>query len=219
GTEFNVDVGPLCTQRQVDTVQRQLEEAFQRGASVAAKAGPAPAPNPNFISPMVLTGVDHEMAIMRDETFGPILAVMPYTSDAEAVRLANDSRYGLSASVWSRDQGKAASLAKQIHAGAIMINDHVTSYGMTETPWGGFKDSGYSRGHGHYAFEAVTAPRVIITDWFKHLRRQPFWMPYDIKAYEGLKGALKALYGRGIATRLTGFRRALSLLPRMFGKP
>jgi succinate-semialdehyde dehydrogenase/glutarate-semialdehyde dehydrogenase len=203
----------------VDTVQRQLEEAFQRGASVAAKAGPAPLPNPNFISPMVLTGVDHEMAIMRDETFGPILAVMPFASDADAVRFANDSRYGLSASVWSRDLRKATALAKQIHAGAVMVNDHVTSHGMTETPWGGFKDSGYSRGHGHYAFEAVTAPKVIITDWFKYLRSQPFWMPYDIKAYAGLKGALQALYGRGIATRLAGLRQALSLLPKMFGKP
>ncbi len=218
GLEFNVDIGPMCTDRQVQTVQRQIEDAFQRGATVAAKAGPAPEPNPLFISPMVLTNVNHEMSIMRDETFGPILAVMPVASDAEAVKLANDSRYGLSASVWSVNTRKAAALAAQIHAGAVMINDHLVSYGMTETPWGGFKDSGYDRGHGHFAFEAVTVPKVIISDWFKPLRRQPFWMPYDLKMYEGLKSLLTALYGRGFVTRISALRRALSMLPRMFSR-
>lgn len=218
GTEFNVDIGPMCTDRQVQTVQKQLEEAFQRGATVAAKAGPAPEPNPRFISPMLLTDVSHDMSIMRDETFGPILAVMPVASDAEAVRLANDSRYGLSASVWSGNLPKAAELAAQIHAGAVTINDHLLSYGMTETPWGGFKDSGYDRGHGHFAFEAVTAPKVIISDWFKSLRGQPFWMPYDLKMYDGLKGLLTAVYGRGIITRILALRRAFALLPRMFGR-
>ncbi len=218
GMDSNVDVGPLCTDRQVDIVQHQLEEAFQLGATVMAKAGPAPAPNPHFISPMVLTHVDHGMTIMREETFGPVMGVMPVTSDAEAVRLANDSHYGLSASVWSRDLHKAANLAQQIRAGAVMINDHLLSYGMTETPWGGFKDSGHDRGHGRFAFEAVTTTQVIVNDWLKFSWRQPFWMPYSQQDYVGLKGALNALYGRGIKARLAGLRQAWSLLPRMFGK-
>lgn len=218
GMDFNVDVGPLCTDRQVDTVRRQLEEAFQRGASIAAKAGPALEANPHFISPMVLTQLDHSMAIMREETFGPILGVMQVASDAEAIRLANDSHYGLSASVWSRDLRKAAMLAEQIRAGAVTINDHLLSHGLTETPWGGFKDSGNGRGHGCFAFEAVTAPQVIVSDWLKLARRQPFWMPYDQQGYKGLKGVLTLLYGRGIIARLAGLRQAWSLLPRMFRK-
>ncbi|HVA55158.1 MAG TPA: aldehyde dehydrogenase family protein [Gammaproteobacteria bacterium] len=218
GMDTNVDVGPLCTNRQVDTVQHQLEEAFQRGATVVAKAGPAPAANPHFISPMVLTHVDHGMAIMREETFGPVLGVMPVTNDAEAVRLANDSHYGLSASVWSRDLRKAAALAEQIRVGSVMINDHLISHGMTETPWGGFKDTGNDRGHGHFAFEAVTTPQVIVNDWLKLAWRQPFWMPYDQHGFNGLKGLLTLLYGRGILARLAGLRQAWSLLPRMFGR-
>jgi acyl-CoA reductase-like NAD-dependent aldehyde dehydrogenase len=218
GMEFNVDVGPLCTDRQVHTVQQQLEEAFQRGAIVAAKSGPAPEPNPHFMSPMVLTHVDHDMAIMREETFGPVLGIMSVSSDAEAIDLANDSHYGLSASVWSRDLRKAATLAEQIRAGAVTINDHLLSHGMTETPWGGFKDSGNDRGHGRFAFEAVTTPQVIVKDWLKLNWKQPFWMPYDRQGYQGLKGVLNVLYGRGFIARLSGLRHVWSLLPRMFNK-
>jgi len=212
-----VDVGALCTDRQVETVRRHLEDAFQQGATVAAKAGPALDSNPRFLAPMVLTQVDHRMAIMREETFGPVLGVMQVNSDAEAVQLANDSNYGLAGSVWSRDLKKAESLARQIHAGAVTINDHLLSHGMTETPWGGFKDSGNGRGHGQFAFEAATEPKVIVNDWLKLARRQPYWMPYSRQTYDGLKGILLVLYARRWVHRLTGLRRALALLARMFG--
>lgn len=215
--DFNMDVGALCTERQVETVRRQLEDAFQHGATVAAKAGPAVSANPQFISPMVLTHVDHSMAVMREETFGPVLGVMQVNTDAEAVQLANDSVYGLAGSVWSRDLNKAKALARQINAGAIMVNDHLLSHGLTETPWGGFKDSGNGRGHGQFAFEAVTASKVIVNDWLKLARHQPYWMPYNQQTYEGLKGILLGLYARRWSHRLRGLRRAMALLPRMFG--
>lgn len=216
-SNFDVDVGALCTQRQVETVRRHLEDAFQHGATVAAKASPAPGTNPQFISPMVIAQVDHRMAVMREETFGPLLAVMQVNSDADAVQLANDSNYGLAGSVWSKDLHKAEALARQIQAGAVMINDHLLSHGLTETPWGGFKDSGNSRGHGQFAFAAVTAPKVVVNDWLKLARRQPFWMPYSQNTYAGLKGILLGLYARRWWQRLHGLRRAVALLPRMFG--
>ncbi|MGH8321025.1 MAG: aldehyde dehydrogenase family protein, partial [Gammaproteobacteria bacterium] len=217
-TDFNVDVGALCTERQVETVQQHLEEAFQHGATVAAKAGPAAENNPHFIPPMVLTQVDHQMAVMREETFGPLLGVMQVEDDVEAIRLANDSKYGLTGSVWSRDTKKAAQLAEQITAGAVMINDHLLSHGITETPWGGFKDSGKGRGHGRFAFEAVTSPKVIVSDWLTLTRHQPFWMPYDQRTYVGLKGILAGFYARGVMRRLAGLWQAVALLPRMFSR-
>lgn len=215
--DFNVDVGALCTAHQVETVHHQIEDAFQRGARVAAKGGPATDDNPHFIPPMVLTQVNHDMVLMREETFGPVLGVMQVNSDAEGVRLANDSSYGLAASVWSCDLHKAVVLARQIQAGAVMVNDHLLSHGQTETPWGGFKDSGYSRGHGQLAFEAVTVPKVIINDWLKLARHQPYWMPYNRQTYDGLKGLMLMLYARRWSHRFTGLWRALALLPRMFG--
>ncbi|MGH8398727.1 MAG: aldehyde dehydrogenase family protein [Gammaproteobacteria bacterium] len=217
-TDFNVDVGALCTDRQVETVQHHLEEAFQRGAIVTAKAGPAAENNSHFIPPIVLTQVDHQMAVMREETFGPVLGIMQVEDDVEAIRLANDSKYGLTGSVWSRDTKKAVRFAERITAGAVMINDHLLSHGLTETPWGGFKDSGKERGHGRFAFEAVTSPKVIVNDWLKLTRHQPFWMPYDQQTYIGLKGILAGFYARGVTQRLAGLRQAITLLPRMFSR-
>lgn len=217
-TDFNVDVGALCTDRQVETVQQHLEDAFQHGATIAAKAGSAADINAHFIPPMVITHVDHSMKIMQDETFGPVLGVMQVESEAEAIRLANDSRYALSGSVWSRDLDRAQRIAQRMRAGSIMINDHLLSHGLTETPWGGVKESGHGRGHGRFAFEQTTSATVIVNDWFKLARRQPYWMPYDQQSYDGLKGILVGVYGRGVTRRLAALWRGLAVLPRMFGK-
>ncbi|HKT32100.1 MAG TPA: aldehyde dehydrogenase family protein [Gammaproteobacteria bacterium] len=216
-TDFNVDVGALCTERQIETVRRHLQGAIHHGARVAAQGEPPANDNAHFVPAVVLCDVNHGMAVMREETFGPVLGVMPVGSDAQAVQLANDSSYGLMASVWSRDRHKAARLARQIQAGAIMVNDHLLSHAQTETPWGGFKDSGNSRGHGQFAFEAVTTPKVIVNDWLRLMRHQPYWMPYSAQVYVGLKGILLGLYARRWRDRLAGFKRALVLLPRMFG--
>ena len=217
-TDFNVDVGALCTERQIATVHHHIKDALQHGAWVAARgAGPAAGDNTHLVPPVVLSDVNHGMAVMREETFGPVLGVMPVSGDAQAVQLANDSNYGLMASVWSRDLHKAERLARQIQAGAVMVNDHLLSHGQTETPWGGFKDSGNSRGHGLFAFEAVTVPKVIVNDWLKLVRHQPYWMPYSPQVYTGLKGMLFALHARRWRQRLAGLKRIWVLLPRMFG--
>jgi hypothetical protein len=110
---------------------------------------------------------------------------------------------------------KGLRLARQMHAGAVTVNDHLVSHGLTETPWGGFKDSGGSRGHGASAFEEVTTTQVIIEDWFTLARRNVFWQPYSTDIYLGLKGMMVALYGSGLGARLRGLLQFSQLLPRM----
>ena len=210
------DVGAICTERQVATVRQHYDEALAAGAAVFAQATRPAGLNEHFIPPTVLTGVDHSMKVMREETFGPILGVMPVADDEEALRLANDSQYGLTGSIWTRDLRKGARLARRLQAGAVMINDHLLSHGLTETPWGGPKDSGLGRGHGGWAFEEVTQPRVVVSDWLKLARRNLFWYPYHPALQDGLKGVLTALYGEGLGARLAGLTKFLRILPRMF---
>jgi acyl-CoA reductase-like NAD-dependent aldehyde dehydrogenase len=214
--DSNVDLGAMTTRKQTETVRRHVDDAVARGAVIYAQSEcPADAPG-NFLPAMVLTEVDHTMLVMREETFGPVVAVMPVENMDRAVQLANDSNLGLTGSVWSRNRRKARRLAERIEAGVVTVNDHLMSHGLAETPWGGFKLSGLGRSHGRIGFDEMTQPQCIVDDLLPGVKQNLWWHPHGPQLYAGTLGVLDALYAPSLGRRLAGLGRVLKILPRMF---
>lgn len=217
GMGMDTDIGVMTTASQCKTVQAHIDDALEKGAEIFARTPVPEKPvSERLIAPVVLTRVNHEMRVMREETFGPVLAVMKVTDMEEALRLANDSELGLTGSVWSRNRKQARRLARRVQAGAVTINDHLMSHGLPETAWGGFKQSGIGRSHGKLGFMEMVQPQMIVDDILPRVKRSLWWHPYSRKLYNGLKGLTTALYGRGLKSRLSGWLACLRVLPRMF---
>ena len=176
-----IDIGAMTNERQLQIVEDHVSDAVERGAQIRAGGHRLNGSGGWFHQPTVVTGVDHSMKIMRDETFGPVLPIMTFKTDEEAVQLANDSIYGLTASVFTRDIGRGRRLAEQIDAGTVMINEVVYTHAVAQTPWGGVKQSGYGRTHGRLGLlELVSAQHI-------HVNGVPgvpdvWWFPYTKQA-------------------------------------
>ncbi len=214
-TDFNVDVGAMTTRRQMDTVNDHIADALKKGARILAQSKPAPGLQGQFLPCTVLTEVTHDMKVMRDETFGPVMGVMPFDGIDEAVRLANDSYMGLTASVWSRNRKNAKAIARRIKAGAVTINDHLMSHGLAESPWGGFKQSSIGRTHGEIGFDEMTQPQVAVNDVMPFARKNFWWHPFSGPVYRGLRGVIRVLYGNPLQ-RITGMAALLRVFFRTF---
>jgi succinate-semialdehyde dehydrogenase/glutarate-semialdehyde dehydrogenase len=214
-TDWNVDIGAITTEKQLQTIRQHVEEALKKGATIFARSDLPKNLNGLFYPPTVLVDVNHDMTVMKDETFGPVLGVMPFKTVEEAIELANDSYLGLTASVWSKNRKKAREIASQIKAGAVTINDHLMSHGLAETPWGGFKQSGIGRTHGKPGFDEMTEPQVIVDDVFSFLKKQLWWHPFSKNLYDGIKGLLHVLYG-GFASKLKSIPAIIKILPGLF---
>jgi succinate-semialdehyde dehydrogenase/glutarate-semialdehyde dehydrogenase len=202
-----VDVGPLTLERQRTIVHEHVADAVARGAR--ALTGGRPLPGPGwFYPPTVLAGVDHTMRVMREETFGPVLPVMVVEDLEEAVRLANESEYGLTASAWTRDPGTARRLQKELRAGSVTVNDCASSYGEPTAPWGGFKHSGHGRTHGLAGLREMVHVKYVSRD----TSRRPllWWFPYDRELRRVAATALRALHGSAPGARLTGLAGLLT---------
>lgn len=202
-----VDVGPMTMERQRRIVDEHVRDAVDRGARVLA-GGATPAGPGWFYPPTVLAGVDHTMRVMREETFGPVLPVMVVESLDEAIRLANDSDYGLTASGWTRDESTARRLQQELAAGAVTINDCVYSYGEPSAPWGGMKESGIGRTHGLAGLREMAHVKYVSRDTTR--RPALWWFPYDRDLAAVASAANRALHARSLWTRLAGHLRLIA---------
>lgn len=188
-TPGEVDMGCITTQGQLDTIRRQVEEAVAKGAKIVAQSRPTGDCSKGFFFPAtVLTDVDHSMTIMREENFGPVLPVMSFETEDEAVSLANDCSMALTASVFSRSGTSAKRVASKIEAGVVSINDHLYSHGQSEAPWGGWKESGLGRTHGYLGLKEMSNVRCINNDLVPSswIPRNMWWYPFTKESYKGI---------------------------------
>ena len=215
-TSFDVDVGAVTQEQQRLKVEQAVADAVAKGATVACRKAVVGKTGGIFSPILVLEEVNDSMLVMTEEVFGPVLALEKVLDDDEAVAKTNASAYGLSASVWSAHPRHARRVAERLEVGTVTINDHLMSHGMAETPWGGFKSSGFGRSHGEIGFFEMTQPRVVISDRLHRLPRNMWWYPHGKEVYEGLKSAMTFLYGRGLFMRLGSLARVIRLYMRSF---
>jgi acyl-CoA reductase-like NAD-dependent aldehyde dehydrogenase len=213
GVDPETDVGPLIHDRQLHTVEQHVEDARARGAQVLCGGQRLPTLGADFYAPTVLSGVTHEMRIMREETFGPVLPIMPFDTDAEAVRLANDSEYGLAASVWTRNPSRGEAVARQLKAGTVMINDAVSCFAISEAPHGGMKASGIGRTHGRFGLEEMVCIKYVDSDVMPGMKK-PWWYGYGANVSSAAEGFLDFQFASGVGPRIKGALRSAGLLLR-----
>jgi acyl-CoA reductase-like NAD-dependent aldehyde dehydrogenase len=195
GAPGTVDVGAITSPSQVDVIDAHVKDAVEKGARVVTGGRRAGGPG-SFYEPTLLADVDHSMECMREETFGPTLPVMKVRDADEAVRLANDSPYGLQASVWTRDAEKGERLARQIEAGACCVNDAQINYFALEVPMGGWKASGLGSRHGADGIRKYTKKQAILVTRLAP-KRELHMFPYRRWTTRLLGRGIRLLYGRG----------------------
>jgi succinate-semialdehyde dehydrogenase/glutarate-semialdehyde dehydrogenase len=211
GEDRETDVGPLIHERQLRVIEAHVEDARAHGARVLAGGVRFPELGKNFYRPTVLADVTHDMRIMREETFGPVLPVMACNDDDEAVRLANDSEYGLAASIWTRDANRGERLARRIHAGTVMVNDVISCFGISEAPHGGVKASGVGRAHGRFGLEEMVRLKYLDIDQMPGMKKV-WWYGYGESFRIAMEGFLDLQFARDISTRLRGAIRSAGVL-------
>jgi len=186
GDREDVSIGAMSSERQIRIVEDHVSNLRENGAKIEIGG----VRNDLFFEPTVISGATNDMRAMQEETFGPTLPIATFKTEEEAIQLANDSEFGLTASVWTRDRARGRRVAEQIEAGSVCINEVLYTHGIGQTPWGGFKDSGRGRTHGREGLMELVQPQHI------HINHMPllpdaWWMPYSSTAVETFRGFAK----------------------------
>jgi acyl-CoA reductase-like NAD-dependent aldehyde dehydrogenase len=218
--EWTTEIGPMVSDEQAEIVSELVDDAVKSGAKKLT-GGPTKVKGMkgSFIAPIVLTDVTHDMRIMKEEIFGPVLPVMRVDSEEEAIRLANDSQFGLGASIWTKDRPKGERMAHQIESGMVWVNDHSFSFGACQCAWGGVKESGLGRSHSKFGFyECVNIKQLA---WEPGWTRDMWWQPYDRKLADAIRYSAQLLYSRNgnrLKALRAGFRPLVEVTRRTMRK-
>jgi succinate-semialdehyde dehydrogenase/glutarate-semialdehyde dehydrogenase len=212
GMHPDSDVGPMIRPQQVERVEQQLRDAVARGARVLT-GGKRAALGGSFFQPTVVTDVNHSMELMREETFGPVLAICAVADAEEAVRLANDSIFGLGASVWTGDARRGREIAARLKAGAVMVNDVISAFGICEAPHGGRGASGWGHTHSRLGLLEMLQVKYVGVDGLPRMPK-PWWFGYSAGLAESAERFLEFLYAPDWKQRVRQTRGALKALFR-----
>ena len=200
GADTGVDLGPLISEEQRTRFEGLVADAVEHGARVATGGGRPQTDLPGWFSePTLLLGEPRDARLVGEELFGPAATVVEMDTDEAMVRWANDSPFGLGASVWTRDRARARAIANRLETGCVWHNDHAYSFGASQTPWGGRRGSGLGRTGSRHGLHALSNVKLVDADrgWLT----PGWWYPYGDRAVDGLRGLLGALYADGVESR------------------
>ena len=195
GAAGSVDVGAVTFPPQADILERHVADAVAKGASVRTGGKLADGPG-RFFEPTVLTDVDHSMEIMTEETFGPTIPIMKVADAEEALRLANDTRYGLNSSVWTRDLDKGQALADRVNAGSTCVNDANVNYAANELPFGGWGESGIGVRHGAQGIRKYCKTHSVLVTRVAP-KKDIHMFPYSKRTTNALERVMVLMHGGG----------------------
>lgn len=212
GTGDDADLGAMTSARQIAVVQQHYDDAVSQGAQASAPFST----EGHFVKPVLLWNVHHGMRVMREETFGPLLPVMIFDDEADALTLANDSEFGLNASVWSRDIAKAERFARRLRVGNWAVNDVIKNIGHPGLPFGGVKHSGFGRYHGAEGLLSMSHPVSGLSN-HSRLPREANWFPYSAAHYRALRGFIDFVHGGAPLWRRLWRNRAALCAFREYG--
>jgi acyl-CoA reductase-like NAD-dependent aldehyde dehydrogenase len=208
GDKETTSVGAMSSERQIHIVEDHVEDFRASGAKIETGGRRNPGLEGLFYEPTVITNANNDMRGMQEETFGPTLPIAVFRTEEEAIRLANDSEFGLTASVWTRDLSKGKRVAEKIEAGSVCVNEVLYTHGIGQTPWGGFKNSGRGRTHGRIGLMELVQPQHI---HINHLAILPdaWWLPYSPEAVKTFRGFAKYFASGSVL-------KTAMLLPRLW---
>lgn len=196
------DVGAIFWQKQLEIIEQQVAQAVKMGAKVLVGGKRNKNLKGLYFEPTVMVNVNHNMDLMTKETFGPIIPIVVVKDEAEAIKMCNDSEYGLGATVWSSDNKRAYKIAKQIQSGSVCVNDMCMTYGALEVPFGGIKDSGIGAVNGKEGLLSYTVAQPIIVDKFGGKYTAGRHYPYSAKSETQMKQLIKMLWGNPVSRKI-----------------
>jgi acyl-CoA reductase-like NAD-dependent aldehyde dehydrogenase len=207
------EMGPMITKGQLKIVKKHLEEAEKRGAKTTR--GKSKGPADQYIPATCLTDVPPDTMLMTEETFGPLMPIVKVKDWKEAVKLSNETRYGLSSAVFGKPGGDTRRAVNEIEAGSVTVNDVMTSIANPHLPFSGIKQSGIGFYHGKEGLRTFCRIRSVMEN--KRFRRKPefYWYPYDSSDYDLVKDGMKFLFGQGLGKRMGGMKKGVKMFLKL----